>query len=210
MRFLKKSTLVFLVIFTFSSHIKAQFIDSLKMHLSHQPTFFIKLNNRNTFIKNQTARVNGLNIGFSYNNRFRTGIALNHLTSSYTQKNTCNDHTIISHFAISYISYFVDYTYYQKKRLSIAIPLQLGLGMSYYHYSSNNHLWLYSKHYGITYEASTIVNYELFYWISVNGGLGYRLALFDNNEANLHFTSIIYSFGINLYPGRLYKHLFKS
>ena len=88
------------------------------------------------------------------------------------------------------------------------MPLQIGVGQTYYQQIVNGKKSKADKHTNFIYEPTISVDYKIVKWIGVGVDFGYRFLITDNNKLNREFNSPIVTFGLAIYYSEIYKSVF--
>lgn len=204
-----KQTFILFLFFTAVNTANSQIIDSIKYSLHKKPSFNIKGDNRNSFILNRRARINGIKIMLTYNNNFNIGLGYNFLNSDIYKKinnfeNTGD--TINTKLQINTIGFFAEYVFYNEKKYQMSIPIQIEIGQSNYKYSNKK---IY-KNPIVIYETSLQGHYKIIPWIGIGLGAGYRIMLLNNKKIDTKLNSPIYIFKILIFFGDIYNDVFNK
>jgi hypothetical protein len=207
----------FFFIFWFSIVSNAQStLDTIEKYLSEKPHLFLKVDSRNSFIENSRAKVIGLKLGISYGHRLHFGIGYNQLypPSSnfdrqyyYINKYGLKD-SLTEKLKLYYISVHMEYVFYQTKRWELSMPLQIGIGQTYYVLSEEGIKTRLEAKTNFIYEPAVSVEYKLLRWLGVGSDVGFRFLLTPERKLNRQFTSPTYSFKLLIYYDEIYKSLF--
>ena len=120
-------------------------IDTLKYCLKQRPHLFAKLDTRNSFISNSRAKIFGIKAGLRYGKRLSFGIGYNQLyppaknfdTQVYYSDQYNLTQSVTANLKLFYFSAHMEYVFYQTKHWELSMPLQVGLGQTYYRYKLN-------------------------------------------------------------------------
>ena len=197
-----KKVLCLLVLFIGLS-VRAQLVQSLGRKVrANKPKPFLKLDTRNSFVGNANILVRGVLVGLEYGGNFRMQAGYNFLPKKYQSK------FFTAHqYKMNYLSLGVEYDFYENKKLSASMPVQLGFGVQNKQSSveqSNNYKGL------ILYEAMLIGNYQIIKFISAGLGLGYRVVLLGNKAVLSNLNSPIYAIKVNVHLKELVGLIKKS
>lgn len=181
----------------------SQMFDSIRVSLTHKPTFYGNLTTRNSFISNSRAQVRGFALGVNYNKQFTLAIGYNWMISDFTE--VINNDT--NQLKLRYITPFVEYSFLEKNNIEVTIPIYLGFGEA----ALENSFGQKSKSsFVLLYEPSMKVTYRFFKYFNVSGGLGIRMILAGNNTLNQTFISPTYTIGVGLFIADIYKDVRKA
>lgn len=185
---------------TFEEHIR----ETVKM----EPKLDIRIDSRNSFITAQSVKVTGIKIGLDHNNTLKYGLGFNMLRSKV------NNFIEVEHGSIKarlrYFSFtpYIEYTFYRDDRWELTIPVQIGLGGSYYRYAIGNDVHKVKKGFVATYEPAIVVQYRVLKYFGPTVGIGYRLMVKNNKQIEESFTSPVYLIGMKIFIEDLYRDIF--
>jgi hypothetical protein len=181
--------------------------DTIKDCLKHKPHVFGKLDSRNSFIDNSRAKIFGIKIGLDFNERLQFGVGYNQLYSKatnfektvfFTNKNNVSDSSLAS-LHLYYFSACMEYVYYQNKKWELSIPLQFGIGQTYYQYSDLGEIKIIERGRIFIYEPAVAVEYKITRWFGIGAGIGFRFMVTDYKHLNDKFNSPTYAFKTLIY-----------
>lgn len=191
-------------------------LDTIQKCLKQKPQLFAKLDGRNSFIENSRAKIFGAKLGIIYGKRLSFGLGYNQL---YTQKNGFDNtiylqnkdgslYPVIARLHMWYISAYTEYVFYTNKHWQLSMPLQIGVGKSYY-----THMILDKKiktvdAFNFIYEPAVSVEYKIVKWVGIGADVGYRFMITSDKHLNKNFTSPTYAFKVLIYYGEIVKSLF--
>ncbi len=193
-------------------------LDTLKQCLQAKPHLFAKLDTRNSFIENSRAKIFGIKAGLNYNSRLYFGIGYNQLYPPAdkfdekiyfkTEKNITD--SAVAALKLFYISIHVEYVFYQTKHWQLSMPLQMGIGETYYKYKYLDENKKIEENINFVYEPAISVEYKFLKYFGIGAEVGYRFMIANNRKLNEKFTSPIYAFSLFIYYSEIYKSLFKK
>lgn len=191
-------------------------IDTLKYCLKQPPHLFAKLDTRNSFISNSRAKIFGVKAGVRYGKRLSFGIGYNQLYPPaknfdkliyYSDQNNLNQ-IAVANLKLFYFSAHVEYVFYQTKHWELSMPLQVGLGKTYYRYKLNGQSIKMDENFNFIYEPSVSVEYKYLKWIGVGADIGFRFMITKDRKLNQNFNSPTYAFKLLIYYNEIFKSLF--
>jgi hypothetical protein len=210
---LKITGLLFFSLSFFDSN--AQIFDTISASFHTKPKVFFQLDAYNSFVSDKGANTFGYKAGLEFNNRVKIGIGYYKLTSDIVRKKTLTydqhiDTVQNAELDMNFIPVSFEYIFYNKDPWQFSVPINIGLGKSYF--------WYYRNKSGDRGEvdkktvALMTVNldaqYKIVKWVGIGAGLGFRVMLKDNNNINENFNSIIYSLQVRLFVDEIFKSLF--
>ena len=90
------------------------------------------------------------------------------------------------------------------------MPLQIGVGQTYFQQTINNVKTRVDKHTNFIYEPTISVAYKFVKWVGVEADFGYRFLITDDSKLNREFNSPIVAFGIAIYYSEIFKSVFPN
>lgn len=185
-------------------------MDSIATAFQQQPKIQFKLDSRNSFITGNNASVMGVKFGIEFGKTVAIGVGYNWL---YTTMRTeivdgIENTPIEADIVFRYIAPYFVYSFYQKNKWDMSIPIQFGVGMSRLQYT-NPFGAKVKRDQGVIvlYEPAMILEYLALPFIGVGGGVGYRLMLKNNKGIDERFTAPTYKLVFSLKLGALYNQL---
>lgn len=191
-------------------------LDTIKLSLKQKPHLFGKFDTRNSFIDNSRAKIFGLKTGLNFGRRLYFGIGYNQLNPPSQDF----DKTILIANAngelektnavlrLFYISVHAEYVFYQTKHWELSMPLQFGVGQTYYKYNQLGKRKVIEKDLNFIYEPAVSVEYKIVKWAGVGVDVGYRFMLTSYKNLNQKFTAPTYAFKFLLYYNEIVKSVF--
>ncbi len=217
MRFRNWFILLFLVLASIQT--KAQLIDSIQKSIKKKAHFDFWLETRKSFISSRTAEFRGVKVAAAFNRNFYVGGGLNFLKANennmkfskavYLPNEFGSTDTVFARLQMIYLSYFMEYVFYETHKWEFSVPVQFGIGGSWFEYNYKGVLYnRMQRHPIILYEPALSGEYMLFKWLGFGAHIGFRLMIVKNKKIPAKFTSPIYAFNINIHWGQLYKLAF--
>lgn len=196
-------------------------LDTLQWCLKQKPHVFGKLDTRNSFIYNRRIKIFGLKTGLSFGKRLFIGLGYNQIYPNakatknfdkqiyYTNELNTTD-SVTAKLQLFYLSAQVEYIYYRNKHWQLSMPLQIGVGQTYYKYELFGNKQYSERYTCLIYEPAISVEYRFVKWIGVGAEVGFRFMLTRNKEFNQHFNSPTYAFNLLIYYNEIFKSLFPN
>jgi hypothetical protein len=196
-------------------------LDTIHWCLQQKPQLFGKLDTRNSFIYNSRIKIFGLKAGLSYGKRLHIGIGYNQIYPFAKASKNFNEQVYFTNddnkpdsvtalLKLFYFSAHVEYIFYQNKHWQLSIPLQIGLGQTYYHYELFGERHNTDQHACFIYEPAVSTEYRFYKWIGVGADVGFRFMLTNSKALNQKFNSPTYAFKLLIYYNEIYKSLFPN
>lgn len=208
-----KRQLVLVLITVVCTFAKAQLpvLDSIKVSLQGEHRAFLGFHNRNTFILSERTKLFGLVGGIDFSERVKLyagiyGFGRADKTELIGRRDlgvdTANRFTSTTNFSLG-----IDYDYFKKNRLSLSVPLQIGIGNVAYEYTQVDGVTtIRTNNYRvIPVETGMNAYYELLPWVGIRAGAGYRLNVGKKEVRRL--SSPYYNIGIAVLLAPLYRDI---
>jgi hypothetical protein len=199
-------TISLFLLYSISSTTHAQVIDSIKLHLKAEPRLFFGFQNRNTFVNTQTIKLWGIVGGLDYDKKVKLyagiyGFSGENVTLLINRPEFEQD-SVYRSLNTGNLSAGIEYTYYQKGRLSLSAPVQVGIGGLNYHYTATK-LSKREKYTIMPIEFGTNAYFNIIKYVGLKGGVGYRLIL--GNRVAAKYSAPYYTLGLSVSIGQIYK-----
>jgi hypothetical protein len=192
---------------------KINLSDSLAFYFKMPAVPALKLDTRNSFITGSNVRIYGVKAGLIFGKRISVGIGYNWLGSKEERKfveegtNTSYD----AKLRFSFVSPYIEYVFYQKRALSMSIPVQIGFGYSKLHYyDGDGNLQVVSKQFVAMYEPAMTIEHRFLKYFAAGGGVGFRLMLKNNTALDERFSAPIYLLRFRILFEELYRDFSKA
>jgi hypothetical protein len=184
----------------------AQRVDSIPSYLSEPSTLIVKLDMRDSFINNESARFAGVKVGFEHAGKVQYGIGYSFLFSPvHNTEFVPGEGTVTTRLRFGYITPYFEYAFYQRGPWELRIPVQFGIGSGSVVYDDATGRTRKLQRSGVfLYEPSMTVQYRFLKYFAVGGGWGYRLVLRSAPLAQ-GLTAPIYTFGLRVFFGDLWE-----
>jgi hypothetical protein len=199
--------------FFFPSKTEAQLFDSIKYFVSKKPTIDFRLDSRNNFISSRKASTFGIKLGFDYNSRLRIGLGYNFLRTNFYERTIIgippNRQVRSYRLTLQYICFYVDYVYYNSRKWTFSVPVQVGLGQT----SSVGIFPAFEKRRNdsspiMLYEPCLSGEYRVLPWFALNANAGFRIVLLKGASFRQKLTAPMYVAGVSIYWSMLYNSFF--
>ena len=183
--------------------------EELRSALKKKPRLDFKLDSRNTFISQSGVRVFGIKLGLSFDNKLAFGLGYNELLSNVKSDAVYQGGNYKSRLGYSYLSPYMDYTFYRDDKWELSIPVQFGIGETYYHTQIGGKGINFAKGIVLSYEPAITFQYKILSYFGVGAGVGYRLMVIRNYAVKEDFTSPVYLFKFKIYFQDVYQDIFR-
>lgn len=191
--------------------IQAQhFEEELRLALKEEPKFEFKLDSRNAFISNTGVRVLGFKLGLNFDDKLSFGLGYNQLWSKPKNQLFIEGVNYNAEVNYYYFSPYVEYTFYRDEKWEFSIPVQFGLGESWYEFERNGNKLSRSRNFVVSYEPAITVQYTFLKYFGLGAGVGYRLMIVPNQSIEEQFTSPVYIFKFKIFFQEIYHDLVRE
>lgn len=212
MKYVKHILLSF-VLFAFFFNANAQLLDSFKVILKSKSSIDLRLESRYSFINNDFAGISGIRAGVSFRRKLRLGGGVSWLKSDIVENEYIpNDNGIListpKYLRLAYICLYADFVFYKTKRWQVSVPLQTGIGATWFQYKKGYDLSSNNKKLLLLYEPGISTHFKVFKWFGLGVAVGYRFAIKNNSAISDRLSSPTYAFKILFWADQLYYDLF--
>ncbi|MAC94794.1 MAG: hypothetical protein CMC96_04760 [Flavobacteriales bacterium] len=205
----KVGLLVVAVFCTIGIHAQ-HFEEELRLALKEDPKFEFKLDSRNAFISNTGVRVFGFKLGLNFDEKLSFGLGYNQLWSRPKNQLYLEGVNYNAEVNFYYFSPYVEYTFYRDEKWEFSIPVQFGLGESWYEFERNGNKLSRSRNFVMSYEPAITVQYTFLKYLGLGAGVGYRLMIVPNHSIEEQFTSPVYIFKFKIFFQEIYQDLVRE
>lgn len=190
----------------------------MKWCLQQKPQLFGKLDTRHSFIHNNRVKIIGIKGGVNYGKRLHFGLGYNQLYFPskkldkqiyYLNQNGSKD-SATAKLKLFYFSIHAEYIFYKNNHWQLSMPLQLGVGNTYYKYQLFNKKQKTKQFIVFVYEPAISIEYKIIKWVGIGADIGFRLMATKQKEINQKFNSPTYAFKLLIYYDEIIKFLFPN
>jgi hypothetical protein len=171
---------------------------------------------RNSFINARRAHIWGIKGGVEFAHKLQMGLGYNFLDNKvkkpypFVTPLGIRD-TATAQLHLWFIGPYMRYVYYKTKKWKVSImPIQIGIGKSWYTHSEGLGPITTDKRTIVVYEPGISASYRIFKWLGVGADFGYRIMLRDNPAIPENFNSPIYSLYVIIHWDQVYKAIFPN
>lgn len=175
----------------------------IKQALKTKPKLDFRLDSRNSFINQNGVKVFGFKVGAQFDDKLSFGLGYNFLWSELSKEFNEGGSLANAKLGFYYFSPYVEYVFYEDQKWQLSIPLQVGLGESYYKNTSDIGPQFYDRQFVASYEPAIAFQYRFLTYFGAGMGVGYRLMIIPNTEIEEQFTSPVYVFKFKVYFEKL-------
>jgi len=191
----------------------AQLVDSLGHFLHLRPRWTVGVDTRGSFISNRGVSVAGVRVGLEHGGRLRYGLGYQFLLTQVERDRPVwedgAERVVPTRLRLGYVAPYISYTFLQRRRWSMAIPVQVGVGRGSLLYEDldgdrrplqRTTLWVY--------EPLMTVQYRFWRYAAFQFGWGYRLVA-RSKGLDEQLTAPIYQLGLRLFTREVVEDLRK-
>jgi hypothetical protein len=192
-----------------------QFERDIQEALSKRPILDLRSDSRHSFINQSGVSIFGVKGGIEYNRKLRFGLGFNILATRLSSSITfdyegVNQTTDDARLIFYHVSPYAEYVFYKRDRWEISIPVQFGIGTSYYTYKTESgQRFSDNRKFILSYEPAITAQYKILKYFGPGFGVGYRLMIVDNGAIEESFNSPVYIFRFKVFFGEIYRDLKK-
>jgi hypothetical protein len=203
-----------LLIIFFSSTAAAQLIDSLPYIIRGKRRIDARIESRISFINNNLINVTGVRAGVSFQKQLRVGAGVSWLSSRVPANFTAyapdgTEFTEEKYLKFIYASFYADFVFHKTKRWQLSVPIQIGVGSSWFQRREDYHWGTRDKKYFmLLYEPGITVHFKVFKWFGLGTDVAYRFTLYNNKTVADNLNSPTYAFKLLFWPDELYFIVF--
>jgi len=161
--------------------------------------FLAKVETRNTFVQTHHATFLGVRAGFEFKFPIRCGVGyywmITNLDSKLYKPSDHGQTDLTAQPKMRYATGYIDYSFFEEDDWTLSVPVQIGVGESFYRSESNNR---FANGLVVPMEAGIAVDYLFANWIGFGVGLGYRVMLKGNKQVMENFNSPYYQIRLNI------------
>ena len=201
--------LLFLIILSDSyAQVNSSITDSLKTKNRHG--IILQLDRRNSFIHKNHIGINGILIGVQYKIRHQFSVGFYCLEpwkkpQVITKQNSLGSYRESAKFNLYYGSLRYKYTFFEKNRISVGIPFELGFGVAHakvvlldYNIKAAVHVYF------IPAQVGCFLRVKVTRWFAVFGSIGYRTLIMQNlftkpGGITVDYSGMYYHYGVSIY-----------
>lgn len=180
---------------------------ALAQETSKKIKFLAKFETRNSFVQTHHVTMLGVRAGFEFKFPVRCGIGYYWMLTNIDSKlYNPIDFGLIDPTAQPKMRYaigYIDYSFYNEDDWTISVPVQIGVGETYYRSSESDR---FANGLIVPMEAGVAVDYLFTDWVGFGVGLGYRVLLKGNKQVKENFNSPYYQIRLNI----LFTEIFRG
>ena len=200
--------LTFLFVFICVSNISGQsFEQELKEAIKTSPRFEFRMDSRHSFINQRGVKTAGFKLGVQFAEKLSFGLGYNQLWSPLSNTISYDSRSVDVELGFWNISPYVEYVFFRDKRWELSIPVQAGLGRSFYKNESELGDPIIRSEFVISYEPAITFQYRILKYFGAGFGVGYRFMVVSNGQLEEQFTSPVYIFKTRIYFQDILKDL---
>lgn len=169
--------------------------------------FLAKIETRNSFVQTHHTTFLGVRAGFEFKFPVRCGIGyywtLTNFDSKFYKPADFGLTDPTAQPKMRYAIGYVDYSFYKEDDWTLSVPVQIGVGETYYKSSESNR---FANGLVVPMEFGIAVDYLFTKWVGFGVGLGYRVMLKSNKQVKENFNSPYYQIRLNI----LFTEIFRG
>lgn len=173
--------------------------------------FMAKVETRNSFVQTHYASFIGVRAGFEFKFPIRCGIGYYWMFTKFdSQLYKPSDYgqtDLKAQPRMQYAIGYIDYSFYEEDDWTLSVPVQIGIGETYYRSENNHH---FANGLIVPMEAGVAVDYLFSRWAGFGVGLGYRVMLKGNPKVKENFNSPYYQIRFNILFSEIFRGLKKK
>ncbi|MBR9830625.1 hypothetical protein GYB57_00630 [bacterium] len=211
---MKKLFSVVFVVCICTSIFAQSFERDIRDALKTKPVLDLRLDSRHSFINQSGVNVFGVKGGIEFDRKLRFGLGFNILSTPLRTSISYLENGILktsdqARLVFYHVSPYTEYVFYKGERWEVSIPVQFGIGNSYYTLNTDNGRINRNRQFILTYEPAITAQYKILKYFGLGFGVGYRLMIVDNKAVKESFNSPVYIFRFKIFFGEIYKDLLK-
>lgn len=183
------------------------FEQELKDAVKTEPKFEFRMDSRHSFINQRGVKTVGVKIGIQFAEKLSFGMGYNRLWSPLSTVIVEEGRITAVDLGFHNFSPYVEYVFFKDNRWELSIPVQVGLGNSYYSNKTPFGSDQLRKEFVVSYEPAITFQYRFFKYFGAGLGIGYRFMVVGNGQLEETFTSPVYIFKTRLYFQDLWRDL---
>lgn len=208
-----KHILSFALLFLFFLKTEAQLLDSFKVILKSRRSLDLRIESRYSFIDNDFAGIRGVRAGVSFGRKLRFGAGVSWLKNDIAEYDIIrNEKNVLiitpKYLKLAYVCLYADFVFYKTKRWQLSVPVQTGVGASWFQNKNSYDLNSPNKHFLLLYEPGISTHFKIFKWCGIGVDVGYRFVLKNNKYVGDRFNSPTYAFKFMFWADQLFFDLF--
>jgi hypothetical protein len=171
---------------------------------------FVGFHNRNTFILSEKTKLFGLVGGLDFEEKVKFYVGVYGFGRAdktlLTNRSDFSEDSVYRTTNTAYFSLGVEYDFYERDRLSLSIPVQLGLGTIKYNYTTLNEDHIRTEKFGVSpLETGINAHFAIVPCVGIKAGTGYRINIGPKESRRL--SSPYYNIGLSVLIAPLYQEL---
>jgi len=173
--------------------------------------FLVKAETRNSFVQTHHVTMLGVRAGFEFKFPIRCGLGyywtLTNLDSKLYNPADFGFTDPTASPRLRYATGYIDYSFYKEDDWTLSVPVQIGIGETYYKSSESNR---FANGLVVPMEAGVAVDYLFTSWVGFGVGLGYRVMLKGNKAVKENFNSPYYQIRLNILFSEVFRGIKKT
>lgn len=174
------------------------FEEELRSAVKTKPKFEYRMDSRHSFINQTGVKTFGFKLGVQFQDKLSFGLGYNQLWSPLTRDLVIDNLEKEVELGFFNLTPYVEYVFYRDERWELSIPVQIGLGNSFYRKTSGSGDKIF-KEFVLSYEPAITCQYRVLKYLGVGLGIGYRFMIVPNRQIEEKFTSPVFIFKSRIY-----------
>jgi hypothetical protein len=183
------------------------------------PSPFLMYDRNFSFVESKLATTSGFVAGLEFSKRLKLGLGYSWLVNDVVENKSViteagGDTSLNAKLSMRMGVLYGEYIFYDKGNWQISMPVQSGIGTSYFTYYENVNQEIREKkldQQGVWILTTTgMVTYRFLKWFGVSTGAGIRVMLVDNSSINQNLNGPIFTFKVRVFFGEIYKSIFPN
>ena len=212
-----------IVFFLFLSvPVGAQLLDTLRTFFKHKYSIDVRLESRNSIIKNELTSIRGVRIGLSFKRKLRLGGGISWLKTnghSWLPTNVTKDFYVrdadgtlkveTRYLKFIYLCHYLDFVFYKTQHWQLSVPIQIGTGYLWFQDKKSYSFKTKDPKYPLfIYEPGITLQYKVFRWLGAGADVTYRFALQERKKTGMQLSNLSFTFKALFYFDQLFYVVF--
>lgn len=173
--------------------------------------FLAKVETRNSFVQTNHSTFIGVRAGFEFKFPVRFGFGyywmLTNFNSRFYNPADFGLSDPTAQPKLRYAIGYVDYSFYKEDGWELAVPVQIGIGETFYKSNESNR---FANELVVPMEFGVAVSYLFTDWVGFGVGLGYRVMLKRNQQVRENFNSPYYQVRLHILFTEIFRKIKKK
>ncbi|TAH20765.1 MAG: hypothetical protein EAZ08_05125 [Cytophagales bacterium] len=195
--------------------------DSLKILPKKHLGFVFKLDNRFSFAGKEFITIYGFRMGAKIQKRHELGVSLNWIGSNnffelptFVKSELAQPNFVPTQARLlyRYAGLFYEYSFFQRKRWSMSVPLQFGTGKAGIDIQAPDGTGFIERRLDrfFLFEPSFNADYKVVRFAGIGAGIGYRFAYSEQHIVQSSLTKPVFILKVKIYLGEIFRSVRKK